>query len=688
MQVDWQIKRWAAHFGPWLIFLASVAFAAWLYFDGYQRSTIMGYAEGEEVSLAPLQLGRLVSVAVETGQEVVAGQVVAALDPSTMDMEIAILEAEQAELGAQIDAEKALANRDRLIDTRRLDTDVERLKLTLSREEAAFQQAKAELQPLQAEHQRLSKLVADRLATADDLSQVEVRYVALDKVVQEKPQIIELLRAQVAQAEGRRQQRTVGVEMAAVTSQPFILEREVLQKRLEQLRQQRLNLTLRAPTSGIVTTTYKRPGETVEAGESVVSILSFHAARITAYVPEEDVFSVKVGDRARMWPRGVRKGKALTGRAIAVSPQVSEMPIRFRAAVARPTFGQKVVVLLDNPEQIASGQTFNVEFEGHHGQSSVTDTAVADNGQLDATRPRQMEIPEAISLRSRFEPSAIIWQPELLRYLLVSDDTGQKNSQDHIPWLFKMTVDGQVEPEPVLINGVTKINDLEAIARGSDGAIYVLSSQSFSKHGKRPRSRTAFLKLVQKGQVYSKIGEVHLAELLDAAGPEYWVALGIPAGTKGLNIEGLTFYQGEMFIGLKAPLTASGAALIWRLKNPDALFSDGTLDHAGLSLWATVKLASKEQPTLVAGGISELLFLADGSLLITSTPTRHLDGQGDGGLWRVATPKPGVLVAKLERIFPGLKPEGISPSPKPGHFVLVFDAGAEIPYWVELPWPL
>ena len=84
------------------------------------------------------------------------------------------------------------------------------------------------------------------------------------------------------------------------------------------------------------------------------------------------------------------------------------------------------------------------------------------------------------------------------------------------------------------------------------------------------------------------------------------------------------------------------------------------------------------------GGIADLSFLPDGSLVITSTPSTA-DGDA-GALFHVARPQAGVLSPRLVRRFPGLKPEGISLSLSPGKLMVVFDAGAEVPSFLELPW--
>ena len=670
-----------------MIFAASVGVAAWLYFDGSHRSHIKGFVQGETIDIAPLQLGRVVSVGVEPGQPVRAGQVVAVLDSSSLDSEIRILEAERMELAARITADKTAVERAHRNDARRLDNDVEQLRLALSREEEAYFRAKAEVTALEEERKRLRRLVDDRLATADDLARLDVRYAAVEKEVQDKPRTIRLLREQLRSAEGRRDLGAGDSDIVDVAIQPLVLQLEVLEKRLDRLRHDRLDLALCAPSDGKVTVVHKCAGEVVAEGEPVVTAESTTGERIIACLPEEEALSVHAGDRARLWPIQSRGGERVSGRVIALSPSVEELPLRCRETPARPVWGRNAVILPDDPVNLIPGQSFHVLFEERK-EGAGSGTAVALIPQPGAEDPHPMEVPDRLMKLSRFEPSGILWLQELLRYVLVSDDTGYPQAKDHAPWLFTMTVEGQVDPQPLPIAGVLAVNDLESIAPGGGDSIYLLSSQSQSKRGRRPASRTTFLKVVPDGLGYRVTGKAHLEALIEAAGPKFCEQLGLLNGTGGLNIEGMTRHQGALFLGLKAPLDAGGSALIWRIESPDALFAPGGLDRAGLSLWARVDLDPRQDQTKAPDGISELLFLPDGSLVIASVSSKSSGETVSGHLWSVAVPQAGNLSARLVRTFPGFKPEGISLSPKPGRLVVVFDADDNVPYWVEMSWPL
>jgi hypothetical protein len=283
---------------------------------------------------------------------------------------------------------------------------------------------------------------------------------------------------------------------------------------------------------------------------------------------------------------------------------------------------------------------------------------------------------------SRFEPSGIVWVEALDRYLAVSDDTGREEDGDNAPWLFAITRDGVVEPQPIPIRGVDAVNDLEAITAAPDGTIYVIASQSQNREGKRRPARTVFIQARLDRGALASAGHVFFHELLARSSrgdPGLLASLGLAAhprdGGPLLDIEGLTWHDGTLLIGLKAPLDQSGRAQIWRLGNPERLFG-GSLRDAQLSLWGKVSLPVGGRPA----GISELLSLGGNSLLVASA------NDAGGALFRVKA-SAQELRAEPFAPFPGLKPEGLCRSAGSDLVAVVFDRQQNTPLWTHLEVP-
>jgi hypothetical protein len=369
-----------------------------------------------------------------------------------------------------------------------------------------------------------------------------------------------------------------------------------------------------------------------------------------------------------------------------LGPIVSELPPRCWPQPRQLTWGREMIILLDEPADIVAGAGFNVRLEPD--SSGSKGKAIAAPTTKRTAIPRPMIVPRELLAISRFEPSGAIWVPRLARYVIVSDDTGLPGRNDHAPWLFTMDAKGRVGERPLAVRGVERFNDLESVAAGPGSALYALSSQSYSKKGKRKASRQIFCRLVPEAEGYRMKGSVRLATLLDAAGSGRLASLGI-GSTRQLNIEGMTGIDESLLIGLKAPLAADGSALIWRMTHPERLLSSGKLEDAGLALWGKVKLSVEVDGRSVPAGIAEILRLPDGSLVIGATASGIKPARQSGALWHVAPPPSsgGRLQARRIHTFPDRKPEGLAVAPRPGHLVVVFDVDAGSPAWLELPWP-
>ncbi len=693
----WKIAELARRFGPVASLVATLGAAALLAGTGRGTVRVSGFAEAQSWAASSLETGRIATLLVEAGDEVAAGQVIATLDTGTIDAEIAVAEAQKARLLAILPAKEAA-------QSERLDEEIARLERELLDEEEALAKARSEVAVIEIERARVQKSIEGSLATRDELAKLDARLSTTKPILEQTPRQLDLLRKQLQATRGRR--RDLEAARAAGGTTGAAADLLVAVARIEKLRRQRAETTVRAPAAGRVAGVLHRPGEVVPAGQPIVTLVGARG-RVTACVPREHALDLAVGQRAKMKPHGDHAGHvALTGRALTLGASVEELPVACRKYPTRPAWGRLVTIELDAPAPLVPNQTFEVELDlrspvaipagssAPAGASGTTATAGAGASAAapvaagaDAASPSPMRVPDGLRKRSRFEPSGVLWQPAAQRYLLVSDDTGQKDDHDRAPWLFAMDVHGAVEPEPLVIDALSEVDDLESITAGTAGEIYVLSSQSHSKRGHRPPARTLLVKLAESGGKLRAQGELHLAEMIEARGEGLAALFDRADAVRELEIEGMTFHDGALYLGLKGPLDASGRAAIWRIGDPEALFRTRSLDEAKFSVWARVALDAEVDGKSVPGGISDLLFAPDGSLVIASTASRAEGAVESGRLWTVAAPSGGVLAPRLARTFAGHKPEGLSIAATPGRLAVVFDAGSDTPSWMELPWP-
>ncbi len=291
--------------------------------------------------------------------------------------------------------------------------------------------------------------------------------------------------------------------------------------------------------------------------------------------------------------------------------------------------------------------------------------------------------PREIATPSTLEFSGIVWSGALGRYLVVSDDVND-GEKKHPPYVFALSPAGELDSAPLVIRGLDELNDPESICSGPDGTFFVTTSHSRNTKGKSPASRRMLLHLALRGRELEVLGRVDLTDARTASGRVPWAPEDpdIEHARGAVDIEGLSFRDGALYLGLKAPLL-DGAAQVLRLNEPVKTLAAGKIPVDGVTHFTKIRLCPG--PTNEGcEGIADLVVRADGSLLVLGNIPKGSNGSETGGaLWKVAGKDAApVLVHR----FGGLKPEGISLVGGKSELVIVFDRDKRQPMWVT--WPL
>ncbi len=293
-----------------------------------------------------------------------------------------------------------------------------------------------------------------------------------------------------------------------------------------------------------------------------------------------------------------------------------------------------------------------------------------------AATPVELSVPGALTAKScPPELSGLTWVPSLSRYLTVSDDTGLLDTPSwHAPWLYTFDAEGHFDPAPRVLEGLESLDDGESITPGPPGTFFLTTSHSRSRNGKSKPARRQLLWLALDGERLSVKGRFDLSTLpLDTL---------VTGHDDELDVEALAFREGALFVGLKAPLDDTGRAAIVRIPDIAAVFKGAP---AAPVVWSRPKLeVPGPDQVSVPEGVTDLLFLPDGRLVLAANAPKSGKPDGGGAVWRLDAPdgKPVLL-----HRFLGLKPEGLSLSPDGKQLVVVFDRGQDPAQWVHLPLP-
>jgi hypothetical protein len=291
--------------------------------------------------------------------------------------------------------------------------------------------------------------------------------------------------------------------------------------------------------------------------------------------------------------------------------------------------------------------------------------------------------PELAAVTSNPEPSGIVWSPSLRRYLVVTDDAGlREQGTYHEPVLLGLGEDGVLDKTPIRIRGVKAINDPESICAGPDGTFFLVTSHSPNRENKTPSERRQLLQLKEDKGALKVLARLDLTKI---GGGSLLALASLPTDGR-LDVEGVSYHAGALFIGIKSPLSVAGQAVIVRIANPLDALRAGKLRGKDVERFAAVSLCVPVKDARVCQGISDLTFLPDGSLVVSANAPKGGPKDHGGALWHLPAPVGKTSPVLLQR-FPRLKPEGVTLSSSGRALVVVFDRGQDTPQWTELPLP-
>ncbi len=298
---------------------------AWWWFNhdgnGNGPLVLYGNVDLRQVDLAFNDSGRIAAVLAEEGDKVKAGQVLARLDASRIEPQVAQAEAQVA---AQTSAVDKLHNGSRPEE--------------IAQAQANVDAAKANAHNADLNYQRLVML-KDSTGGGPSVtqSQIDAARAAKDSA---DAQLEVTSQALVLAKAGPRKE-----DIAAAEAQL-----KATQAQLALIRQQLEDAALTAPAGGIIRSRLLEPGEIASPQKPVFSIAIVTPKWVRAYISEPDLPKVAPGDAATVTVDG--DSQSFTGHVGFISPVAEFTPHAIQTAELRTSLVYEVRILVDDPNDL------------------------------------------------------------------------------------------------------------------------------------------------------------------------------------------------------------------------------------------------------------------------------------------------------------------------------------------------
>ena len=324
---------------------------------------LSGRIEGDDSAVSPKTSGKILEVTVREGDTVTAGQVIARLDDAQVrareDSARAALANAQANMQAAHDQiavlqETLLQNQLQAgQSTTDADGRVRQAQADLTAAEADLAQQQAALRLAEFNRDAYARLAKTGAVSQQQGLQGEVQADQQAAVVAASQRKVESARGALTMAQANLENPKIRVSQVAATERQIAQQQSTIaatkaetaqaQAQLAQAEADRADLTLLAPFSGTVLTRAAEPGEVVQAGTAIVTLLDLSKVYLRGFIPEGSIGKVKVGQPSHVFLDS-NPNQPLDGSVLRIDPQATFTPENtyFRDDRVKQVVGVKV----------------------------------------------------------------------------------------------------------------------------------------------------------------------------------------------------------------------------------------------------------------------------------------------------------------------------------------------------------
>lgn len=319
-----RLRVWRQRVIPWATFFCGVAVAALIWERAVAPASLVAEVELVQADLRSLQGGRITALSVDLLQPVKAGQVLGFIQP----VEPAVLERSLEAIRAEI--EYLRASMEPAQGAQRVALDAGRLQLEWMRERVTLASLREQAAEAAENQLRIEKLYAQKIASEESLLAARHLRAGLDAQVSAQAQLVEQMQPAVRAPELALAESP---ERAAETALAAAIRVQEAQLRLTEA--ELGPVPLRAPFDGVVSQLYRRSGETLAAGESVLALAATQPVRLIGFIRQPAALAPRAGMRVELRTRARQRFLA-ESTIEAVGDVWETIPPSLLAAAARP----------------------------------------------------------------------------------------------------------------------------------------------------------------------------------------------------------------------------------------------------------------------------------------------------------------------------------------------------------------
>ena len=285
-----------------------------------------GIFESDVVIVSAQAMGQILQFKVEEGAQLKAGQEVGKIDPTTLELQKAQVQAGIGTIGQKrfvAGPQVAVLEKQILVQNNQLAAQQEQMK-TILKEEI-----------------RLQNLVKANAVPSKQLDDLQGKKAVLEKQIAGAAQLIEVTRQQI-----QAQKQTVGLKNKGLFS-----EKDPLEKQIALLDEQISRCIITNPITGTVLLTYTNAFEMAAPGKALYKIAPLDTLILRAYISGEQLPDITINqDVSVLVDRGDEPDDQYNGRITWIADEAEFTPKTIQTKEERVNLVYAIKVAVPNPE--------------------------------------------------------------------------------------------------------------------------------------------------------------------------------------------------------------------------------------------------------------------------------------------------------------------------------------------------
>jgi HlyD family secretion protein len=332
------------------VFLLLVGFGVWKLFFSHPALpdsivALSGRIEGDDSAISAKTSGRVIDIRFREGDSVKAGEAIATLDDQQVrereDQARAAVQQSEAQVRAAQDQIAVLNEQlaQTQLESGQSEVDaggrVNQAQADLAAAEADLAQQRASLQLALFDRDAYTRLAKTGAVSERQGKQAETTAASQQAVVTSAERKVEAARGalNIAKANlanpGIRNAQASAIRKQLLQQQATIANARAdaarSQAQLAEAESNRSDLIVRAPFDGTIVTRSAEPGEYLQAGTAIVTLLDLTKVYLRGYIPEGQIGKVKIGQPARIYLDSNSK-KAIEAEVSRIDPDATFTP--------------------------------------------------------------------------------------------------------------------------------------------------------------------------------------------------------------------------------------------------------------------------------------------------------------------------------------------------------------------------